>query len=294
MSDVYTYDDMPEPLRVQILHIIGDAIGRPYFNGEHPAGEAYALIVKTLRSEYGTFQLAPQPLNMKSELFEFFLREKDVDRCLDVVELSMRVIERFVAEQYQYWGNVEDVTLTPADAVADLNTRLRESGVGYQYVSGDVVRVDSQVIHAEAVLPVLSLLRLAGFEGADAEFLEGHLQYRKGHFKQAIVSACKAFESTMKAICAEQNWTVDADASSRKLVNTVLSHGLLPQYMETQLGAVRTLLESGVATVRNKNGGHGDGSVPVDVPDWYARYALNLTATTMLFLLEAHQHLERG
>jgi hypothetical protein len=46
------------------------------------------------------------------------------------------------------------------------------------------------------------------------------------------------------------------------------------------------LLESGIPTIRNKLGGHGQGQVPQRVDDEITRYALNLTGTNIIFLVE--------
>jgi hypothetical protein len=55
------------------------------------------------------------------------------------------------------------------------------------------------------------------------------------------------------------------------------------------MGSIRSLLESGLPSVRNKLGGHGQGTEPVDAPEYFARYALNLAATSILFVAEADQ-----
>jgi len=62
VPDVYTYDDLPNPLRVQIVHIWRDALGSEnnYYN-QYGCGpnvkSAYKFIVDTLCREYGLFQL---------------------------------------------------------------------------------------------------------------------------------------------------------------------------------------------------------------------------------------------
>jgi hypothetical protein len=60
--------------------------------------------------------------------------------------------------------------LEPSDAIADLNHRLLEHGVGYQYVSGKIIRIDSQFLHAEVVKPALALLQDKRYHGANDEF----------------------------------------------------------------------------------------------------------------------------
>ena len=49
--DVYTYDDIPQPLRVQIVHILRDAIGTD-IGRSSPIGKPYEFIYDTLCREY--------------------------------------------------------------------------------------------------------------------------------------------------------------------------------------------------------------------------------------------------
>ena len=73
-----------------------------------------------------------------------------------------------------------------------------------------------------------------------------------------------------------------------------LPHGLVPKkYIETHLAGVRSTLEAGLPTVRKKLGGQGQGKEPRKVPDYFAGYALHLAATNIVFLVEAHEALNR-
>ena len=47
-----------------------------------------------------------------------------------------------------------------------MNGRFQVRGVGYQFADGEIIRVDSHLIHAEVVKPALSLLRGVEFAGA--------------------------------------------------------------------------------------------------------------------------------
>ena len=90
-----------------------------------------------------------------------------------------------------------------------MNVRFRENAVGYQYENCQIIRVDSQVLHADVVKPALTLLSGKGFQGPNDEFMSAHEHFRHGRIEEAITDACKAFESTMKAICAARKWTYD-------------------------------------------------------------------------------------
>jgi hypothetical protein len=119
--------------------------------------------------------------------------------------------------------------------------------------------------------------------------LSAHEHLRHGRVESAVTEACKAFESTLKAICDARGWTYDASkATAAPLIRVVIDRGLVPNYSQEQLENVAKCL-IGVATVRNKNAGHGAGAKPRDVPDHYAAYALHLAAANIVFLIECHK-----
>jgi hypothetical protein len=121
------------------------------------------------------------------------------------------------------------------------------------------------------------------------EFLKAHEHYRKGNQKEAILNAGKAFESTLKAICAARGWPFDPQKDgASKLIETVFGQGLVPTYLQNHFTALRSVLDSGVPTVRNKTSGHGQGPTPTAVPDYLAAYVLHVAASNIVLLVEAH------
>jgi hypothetical protein len=170
-----------------------------------------------------------------------------------------------------------------------LNHRFRENGCGYQYESGYILRMDSLLIHTQVVRPALSLLADKGFEGPHQEFMLAHEHFRNRQNEAAMMEACKAFESSMKVICDARKWKYDtAKATASPLIKLLIDKGLVPKYSDEQLRAVEQCLK-GIATVRNKEAGHGDGARPRRVPDHYAAYALHLAASNIVFLIECYR-----
>ena len=286
VPDIYVYDKMPNELRVQIVHIVRDAFGKDIHN-QYNAAKAYHWIKEVLCREYSRFELIKNPESDAQSVISFFLQEESTERALDVVEICFQVINTRIRDDSAYQYNTIR-EMTPDEAVFELNERFKEHGVGYQFESNEIIRVDSAFIHSEAVKPALAVLRGAGFKGANEEFLAAHEHYRHGRHKECLVDCLKAFESTMKAICITRRWTTQSGDTAKALIATCLSNGLLPSYLESQFSSLRSLLESGVVTVRNRNGGHGQGVDPVVVPAYLARFALNLTATSILFMAEAN------
>jgi hypothetical protein len=149
-----------------------------------------------------------------------------------------------------------------------------------------IIKKDSQFSHAEIVQPALAVLSDKRYKGANEEFLKAHEHYRHGDHKACLNECLKAFESTMKIICEAKHWTPGPNSTAHPLIRTCVENGLLASFTETQMISVRTSLESGVPPMRNKRAAHGQGSEPYEVPPELARYALNLTATTILLLTD--------
>lgn len=149
------------------------------------------------------------------------------------------------------------------------------------------MRVDSQFMHSEVVMPAISLLKQEQFRGASDEFLRAHEHYRHGRSKEAIADALKAFESTMKTICERHNWEYDNTATAQPLIQLLFDKGVLPSFLQSHFTALRTTLESGLPTARNRTSGHGQGSAPVDIPGYLAAYAINLAAANIVLLVDA-------
>ena len=66
---------------------------------------------------------------------------------------------------------------SPDEAINQLNHRFREHGVGYQYKSGKIIKVDSEFTHSEVVKPAMSFLSDPIYKGANEEFLNAHEHY---------------------------------------------------------------------------------------------------------------------
>jgi Domain of unknown function (DUF7014)/AbiJ N-terminal domain 4 len=295
-NDVFTYDKIPVPLRTQVVHIWRDAIGQPEPYIPQVA-QTYHEVVKVLRREYSVFQLVDGRLNVndpdyaQGELINWFLNVTDTDKVLDAVELTFRIIEH-VCGAYGYGGRYNNDEVV-SEAIEELNVRFREHGLGYQYSDGQIVRVDSQLIHKEVVVPALTILRGNVYKNAQEEFLSAYEHFRHGKRQEALVDCYKCFESTMKVICTKRGWNFDQKAAGAKdLVNVCLSNGLIPAYWQTHFNGLRSVLESAISTPRNKQAGHGAGAGPApEVPDELVSYVLHMTAATVLFLAEAEKKL---
>lgn len=296
VPDIYTYDDLPKALKVQIVHIWTDAIGNNenyYDSYSKGVKTAYKFIVDTLCREYGLFQLPTAEKHHDrmylNELANYLLQESDIEKQLDIVELSFKVINHYTRD-YRYLSR-NDASTRADDAISELNKRFKEHGVGFQFVENEIVRVDSELLHVEVVKPALRLLNEKSYQGAQQEFLSAYEHYRHGKNKESLNDCLKAFESTMKAICDKHNWAFQSNATAKALIQVCFDNDLVPSFWQQQLSSLRSMLESSIPAGRNKLSGHGQGTTPTVVPDYLVAYMLHMTASTLVFLTKAEKNI---
>lgn len=288
--DFYQHEQLPAAFRVQVVHIWFAAIGPfydpPPLSYQPESNGLWIEIHNTVAREAGVFRLGTTTANDTPlmQCQEYLLNSKTKE-ALDIIHASFALIERFTPG----FPHDPNRTLTAEDAMQELNHRFREHAIGYQYAAGELIDVSSAYLHAEAVRPSITLLHDLRFSGAEEEFLKAHEHYRQGRTKEAIVEALKAFESTMKAICDARKWPYASTATAKDLIGVVFTNSLIPAELQNQFTALRSVLESGVPTVRNKTSGHGQGSQPVNVPDYLAAYTLHVAAANIVLLVEAHK-----
>jgi hypothetical protein len=95
----------------------------------------------------------------------------------------------------------------------------------------------------------------------------------------------------MKGICDKRGWKYNANATSKELIQICFEKELIPSFWQQQYISLRSLLECSVPTGRNKLSGHGSGSTVTIVPDHIAAYMLHMTASAIVFLVEAENKL---
>jgi hypothetical protein len=284
-SDVYQYDDVPRKVRVQIVHVMNSTLGS-YLGHQYSSVNPHTiwtLMYEHMIKELGVFTLDNQYTPDKSEEFtRWMLKEQNLDAYLDGLEISLQAIDGWARRNNLV--NLRIARTTPDRAIAEINARLREAQVGYQYVSGELIRVDSQLLHAETVVPALTLLGEAPFAAANTEFRQAHKAYREGRNEDAIIGAAKAFESVLKVIGEKRRWPVTENDTATKLLAAAFDAGFLTNLVQTGFTSLRSLLESGIPTPRNKTAGHGAGAVVRVVPEHMAAFVLYQTAAAILFL----------
>jgi hypothetical protein len=203
--DGHEYALIPRPLRVQIAHILRDLLDHEVTYDLNGCLEAFAEIELTLCREYGLCNLPTTPTGLATtpdvRVIDFLLHEEDQQKVLDVVNVSFRLLNRLRSSP-EWQSRIPQEKFDKA--MTELNARLRECGIGYQYENGEMVRIESQFLHAEVVKPALALLSAKEYPEAHAEFLKALEHNRKGETKECLNECLKAFESTMKDYGAER------------------------------------------------------------------------------------------
>lgn len=293
VPDIYSYDSLPNALRVQIVYIWREAFGTVTEEGYGvtcPVLDAFREIHQILAKEFGVFTLTDRAReDAFTAVANFFLDCREIERALDVVELTFSYLKLMTqGTSFCYTSKT-----TPDNAIHELNDRLKQHGVGYCFEPDlhKIVRVDSQFVHSEIVKPALAILTQKRFGAVNQEFGNAHQHYREGRSQECIADCLKAFESTMKVICTTQKWAFNPSDTAKTLIKVCFDRGLIPAYLESQFASLKNLLESGVPTIRNKTSGHGQGASYRKIPRHLATYALHLTASNIVFLAECEKEL---
>jgi hypothetical protein len=258
--------DLPDEFRNQVWHIWKDAIGyvqnptrttvlgdRFGLEGQDRICSLYARISETLCDELGAVRLPGS--GPCDALFRFFLAS-DSDVALSVIEVSFAGI--FAGQDSYDFMTWVSPQLKAEDAVKKLNMRFQEHSIGYRLEQGRIVRLDSEFLHTETTEPAFRLLYQHGYQGALDEFMMAHKHFRQGqaHYDDCLTNCLKSLESTLKTICDRRKWKYNPLDTASKLFDSVFSNGIIPNYLQSHFSGLRCALESGVPTIRNREGGH--------------------------------------
>lgn len=251
-------------------------------------------VVHYLRNDMGRPQLWPAK-TVREEFFNWWMNESNIDQQqqhdyrLDTVELFCTVpwdvIRSLVSTEPRLrYGAADNIR----KHIQTINDRMTEDGFGYQFESGQVVEVTSQLMHQEAIVPLLGLTNNKAFAAVDQEFRDALSEFRSGNYDDCVADCGNALESALKVIAAAKQWLVKPDDTGSKLINVAYEQGLIPAHMQSQFTGLRSVL-MGIPTMRNREGGHGSGTEPRSVEKHFAEYQLHQTAAAILFLVKCSQ-----
>ncbi len=276
---------------VQIQLILTDVIGQYHvytgneFGSVDCNNDGWDILIDTLVRETGERSLKTSK-NSKASCLQILEPTVDLDSQLNLIDLAFRYVGKVLNGRPDHELKLHGAAIKSEPAIKELNYRLREGGVGFQFENDQLIRIDSQYLHAEIVKSAINLLNRPGFKGPEEEFMAAHAQYRIGEHREAIASAGNALESTMKAICDAKKWSYDNSARISDLLKVLKSKGLFPDYLDTSFNQLISVLKSGLPEIRNNSASHGSGSIPLQIPAHFAAFAIHLAATKIVFLVE--------
>lgn len=279
VDEVIIFDKLPRKLRVQFKFIMDDLLKDILFS--------YNDIHKMLCEKYGELSLSSKHrLGVKDNetLTEVLIREDyDIELIFDLMELIIRYKINDMSGNYyddainRYIVKIQNL----------INQRFKESSVGYEMINGQIIRKDSEITFTEIIRPTINLTYNELFENVNVDFVNAIKEYQTGDNKDCIVKLLKAFESTLKIICDKKGWVYNETDRCSKLINICFDNDLVPQEMKSEFTSLNSLLQSGIPPVRNNYAGHGEGGEERVVEDYLARYAINVTGSCILFVIEA-------
>ena len=292
------YDTIPKEFIQQYLYIARDifnASPKPAY-GQHRYWE---YLAKKYCREKGIELLGEDTGEYALEI-ELFLKHPDTttEDILDIVELtfSTEIIPKFpqsllaatqLTSTMTAGLEIMEFDFRKNQYIDELNQRFKQHNLGYALVDGQIIRKDSELLNEKTIVPAFALLKDNRFKSAEEEIQKAFRFRRDGENAEAILNAGKAFESTMAVICNELQYTIQGNKRSAGIYLTALrSNNFYPSYLNDHLTHICNTLEKGLPCVRNENGGHGAGTESTDISDAFADYALHLTATNIVFLVD--------
>ncbi|HCR1764675.1 TPA: abortive infection family protein [Pseudomonas aeruginosa] len=147
---------------------------------------------------------------------------------------------------------------------------------------GEPVRVvckENEILHQNAIIPTLSLLKGEGLNNANSEFLGALKDYRHGNYRDALTKSNSALESMMKIICSKRKYKYSEHDPSSKLLKAIMENSDLDAFWEQPIQII--------ATIRNRySTSHGAGTKSKEASENVCKFVINMTASVMLFLDE--------
>jgi hypothetical protein len=215
------------------------------------------------------------------------LLDSDTEQALDIIELTFGIIDSDLRKLKDWEMQRHRIRQSPDSAIEELNKRFRQHGIGYQFESGQLIKMSSDHVYEQVAVPAIRLLHAQEFAGVSKEFLSAHEHYRHGRFDSAIGEASNALESTIKTIFDRRKIPYDKHWTANKLIRKFFEADLTPEYLASSFESLIKILQ-GPPTVRNRESGHGEGSLPREIPPYLAEYALDSAAAGILFFVRAH------
>ncbi|PFU61802.1 hypothetical protein COK90_11570 [Priestia megaterium] len=291
-NDVYDYELVPQRLRIQLTHILNE-----YINDLGFSTQFWRLVVLSIKKEFGILNLPGQ--GDRDAVMNFLLGEDDPE-TIDTIDLIFHLINKSIIDLNKTISNRSgmrqlsmdkdrEIVYQLKECIQEANYRFKQNSFGYEIIDGQLIKIENQMVHKEVIKPAIQLLFDEGFETASNEFFQAHEHYRKGEYTDAIIDAGRAFESTMKIICDKKQYSYSQKDTASVLINKLVTNNLLPSNLQNHFNHLWNTLSCGLPTIRNANGGHGQGVQENQVPESLVNFSINLAASNIVFLVKLYK-----
>ncbi|PGK30627.1 hypothetical protein CN902_10990 [Priestia megaterium] len=278
--DVYRYDQIPKKLRIQIVHILSET-----FNTSPLRDKLWMMLEQNIKKEFGILSLEGFDAE---ESVKKFLLSSNHRQAINAIDLIFHRISELIKNSSEpVTKHLLEDRIT--NSIDELNFRFKQCGIGYEFIDGQLIKINNHLIHQNIVKPAIQLLFEEEFSTASSEFSQAYKHYRKREYEEAITDAERAFESTMKIICHKKGYTYDEKAPAKRLINVLLTNNFIPSYLQNEFNHLCNTLECGLPTIRNRNGSHGQGVTENEIPSYLVNFALNLAASNIVFLVNIYK-----
>jgi len=229
----------------------------------------------------------PRSYHSAKEQVTILLKSSDdIPLIISVIELMFRTVNMSINYLPSEWF---DRHTNPEDAIKELNLRMKDANLGYEFIDGYIIPINSKELHKKVVKPSLFLLSSEElYKGSDDEYREAFSFYKTAKYAQVLIECNKAIESCLKAICTKRSWVIKGKANTGNLITVCKDKGLFPSLTSNHLTNLISLTKS-VSAIRGDSAGHGQGTEIRKVPKELASYVLHLTATNIIFLIESER-----
>ena len=283
-KDFYSYDEIPEETRRRVFYTLARnhvyQIGGPF---ETSRDDFEVLRVRVIHN-YGIININDERDNRQS--IHKYLMKCSLAELFDCIEIFL-----YIKAGYHEWAKLRET-------IKDLNDIFSMDKIGYEIVKTHfedlkyiIIRIDSKYLHNEVIKKTLTLLYDNSFKAALNEFENALEKYTKKEYPEAITYANSAFESVMKMIVGKDN--LDAGqliAELKKL--EIRGTKFLPSHYENFGIEIKKLLNCLPITRNEKGIPHGKGSKIESVDKSFAEFALHLSGSFIVFLIERSEELK--
>lgn len=278
-NDVFQYEEVTEKFRKQFFVIISHCVNEQIKEND----EYWGFIEKKLMVEFAEVNFYGDIYG--SSILKYLIERSDSE-ALYIIEEMLITLEK-VGKYFKDKSKGEFVEAI-AQCFLQVNKKFLENGLGYEYQSNQLIRIDNKFIHKEVITNAITLLHEEEFESASNEYLKAFDEYKNGERENALVFARRAFESTMKIICERLGYRYKQKSQAYELIGILKNNNFIPKELKYHFEHFSEAMQSGLPTVSNKES-HGKGILIENVTDKIVQYALNLCATNIVFLVGTYK-----